>query len=98
MNASESDDRKAELPDPGEFKPRLRHAKSAKSIDPRTDPKRLLEYLFETLCSLRATSKAFDLEFLAYLIEMAALEAENELKLKIAEDEPAPEKKPKLNP
>jgi len=97
LDSAADDDRKVESPD-SDFRPRLRHAKSAKSIDPRTDPKRLLEYLFETLCSLRATSKAFDLDFLAYLIEMAALEAENELKLKIAEEEPEPKKDPKLNP
>ena len=89
MTSAASDDRKTAAPNThseGDYVPRLRHAKSAKSIDPRTDPKRLLEYLLETLCSLRATSKTFDFEFLAYLIEMAALEAEHQLKLKVGED------------
>ncbi len=67
-----------EVPDTG--KTRLRRANNKISRDPRTDPKKLLEYIFETLCSLRATAKTFDHLFLAYLIEMAALEAESQLK------------------
>ena len=62
------------------YKQRLRHANTKLSRDPRTDPVKLLEYLFETLCSLRVTAKTFDHTFLAYLIEMAVLESEQELK------------------
>ncbi len=43
------------------------------------DRVRLMQFVFDSLCSLRAATAKFDYPFLSYLIEMAALEARNEL-------------------
>ena len=45
----------------------------------RSERVRHLKFLGDSLCSLRAVAGELDLAFVAYLIEMAALEARHEM-------------------
>jgi len=45
-----------------------------------TEKMKVLNYMFDTLCSVRMTAKSYDYGFLSYLVEMAALEAQKEIK------------------
>ncbi len=56
-----------------------RWAKRRKSVAEDADSVRLLQFIFDSLCSLRAATAKLEQPYLCYLIEMAALEARNEL-------------------
>lgn len=45
-----------------------------------TEKTKLLQHMFDTLCSVRLTAKSYDYGFLSYLVEMAALEVQKEIK------------------
>lgn len=45
---------------------------------PEKNPELALDYLFEMLCATRRISRINQFQFLAYLIEMAILEVDNE--------------------
>ena len=54
-------------------KPRIDQDLTAEKI-------KLLQHIFDTLCSVRLTAKSYDYGFLSYLVEMAALEVQKEIK------------------
>ena len=58
----------------------IRKVSKAKHFDGDGEQIKLLEYIFDTLCSLRLTAKSYNYGFLSYLIEMSALEVQREIK------------------
>ncbi len=56
----------------------VRLAKRRRSVAEGADSVPQLQFIFDSLCSLRAAAAKLEQPFLCYLIEMAALEARNE--------------------
>jgi len=72
-------------------KSRIGHEQASEKV-------KLLEYMFDSLCSVRLTAKSYDYGFLSYLIEMAALEVQKEIKQEKMDKQQTPEFIDEQNP